>query len=197
MSSIPRHDNPFTLFAEWFAEAHETEPKYPDAVSLATVGEDGMPSVRTVLIKEWDERGFVFYTNLNSHKGRDLRATRRAALCFYWKSRDRQIRIRGPIEIVSDAQADNYFNTRPLLSRLGAWASHQSEEITGREQLMARLEEVKRRFADSQPPRPPHWTGVRVIPNEIEFWKEGDYRLHDRLVYTRAGEGWTTRILSP
>lgn len=197
MSGIKQMANPYDLFREWFTEAIRREDKYPDAAALATVGSDGMPSVRTILVKEWDERGFVFYTNLRSPKGHELLTARKAALCFYWKSLARQIRIRGMTEVVSEEQADAYFVSRPRESRLGAWASEQSAEISGREELIARLKEVRARFEGQDVPRPPQWSGVRVLPREIEFWAEGDYRLHDRLAYTRAGEGWTARILSP
>ncbi len=195
--SIPRVDCPFVLFGEWFTAAKGSEPKYPDAVTMATIGLDGIPSARTVLLKEWDDRGFVIYTNLEGGKGREVAANGRAALCFYWKTLDRQVRIRGAMEQVSDEQADAYFATRPRESRIGAWASRQSQEISGREELMARVEDFERRFADGEVPRPPHWSGLRLVPVSMEFWSEGTYRLHDRLVYTREGDGWRTAILSP
>lgn len=195
--SIPRVECPFSLFGEWFTAAKGSEPKYPDAVTMATIGLDGIPSARTVLLKEWDDRGFVIYTNLEGGKGREVAANGRAALCFYWKSLDRQVRIRGAMEQVSDEQADAYFATRPRESRIGAWASRQSQEISGREELMGRVEEFERRFADGVVPRPPHWSGLRLVPVSMEFWSEGAYRLHDRLVYTREGDGWRTAILSP
>ena len=197
MQPIPRRENPYDLFREWYEEAWEAEAKYPDGVSLATVDPQGMPSVRTVLMKEWDERGFVFYTNFNSRKGRELLTARKAGLCFYWKSLERQLRIVGPVEPVSEEQADAYFASRPRESRLGAWASHQSEEITDRSVLVARLEEVRARYEGTDVPRPPHWSGMRVMPVEIEFWQEGEFRLHDRVVYTLEEGRWVSRVLSP
>ncbi|MCC5875545.1 MAG: pyridoxamine 5'-phosphate oxidase [Candidatus Sumerlaeia bacterium] len=195
--SIPVLPDPFELFRRWFSEAIASESKYPDAVALASVDESGMPSVRTVLMKEWDDRGFVFYTNLDSRKGREILAAGKAAMCFYWKSLDRQVRIHGAIEIVSDEQADAYFASRHPESRLGAWASHQSEEISGRGDLIQRLEDVRKKYEGKEIPRPPHWSGIRILPDEIEFWQEGEFRLHDRLVYTHEGAGWRTRFLSP
>lgn len=197
MSSIPLLPNPYDLFRQWYEEAWKSEPIYPDAVALASVDERGMPSVRTVLMKEWDERGFVFYTNFKSRKGREILASRKAAMCFYWKSLDRQVRINGLVEVVSDEEADAYFATRHPESRLGAWASHQSEEIKGREELLERLLAVREKYGETDIPRPPHWSGFRILPEEIEFWREGEYRLHDRLVYLHRDGGWETKILSP
>lgn len=195
--SIPVLADPFKLFGQWYEEAWASEKVYPDAAALATVDASGMPSVRTVLMKEWDDRGFVFYTNLKSRKGREILSAGKAAMCFYWKSLDRQVRIHGPIAVVSDDQADAYFTSRHPESRLGAWASHQSEEITGREELIQRMEEYREKFKGREIPRPPHWSGIRILPEEIEYWQEGEFRLHDRLVYRREGAGWKTRFLSP
>lgn len=196
-SSIVPPVNPYDLFAEWFRAAEQTEPEYPDAFTLATVREDGFPDARVVLLKEWDERGFVFYTNFESAKGRALRANPLAAMCMHWKTQQKQIRVRGRVEPVSAEQADAYYNSRPRLSRIGAWASRQSSEITGRAELVQRLKEIDARYPGENVPRPPHWSGFRIVPVEIEFWSEGEYRLHDRVLYRRANETWQQSILSP
>lgn len=197
MSGIKKTEDPYDLFGQWYQEARSREEKYADAVALATVGAEGMPSVRMVLMKEWDARGFVVYTNLRSMKGREALSAGTASMCFYWKSLDRQIRISGTVEVVGDGQADAYFATRPRESQLGAWASAQSEEIGGREELVARLHQLREKYEGADVPRPPHWSGLRILAVEMEFWAEGEFRLHDRLVYTREGGGWRTRILSP
>lgn len=196
-SSISAPANPYELFAEWFRAAGQTEPEYPDAFTLATVREDGFPDARVVLLKEWDERGFVFYTNFESAKGRALRANPLAAMCIHWKTQQKQIRVRGSVEEVSAEQADAYYNSRPRLSRIGAWASRQSTEITGRAELVQSLKEIDARYPGEDVPRPPHWSGFRIVPAEIEFWSEGEYRLHDRVLYRRAGDQWQQSILSP
>ncbi len=169
----------------------------PEAVSLATVDAEEFPAARMVLVKGTDERGVVFYTNVNSNKGRHLRANGKTAICAWWIDTATQVRLRGIVEEVTTAEADAYFATRPRISRLGAWASDQSEEIPGREVLEARVEEYARKYPGEDIPRPPHWTGFRLIPDEIEFWREGAYRLHDRLLYEREGTGWKTKVLSP
>lgn len=190
-------DDPFALFAAWFAEATAREPNDPNAMTVATATADGVPSARIVLLKEWDERGFVFYTNKQSRKGGELNLNRRAALLFHWKSLHRQIRIEGPIEDVSPAEADEYYGSRARLSRIGAWASLQSSTLPDRAVLLRRIAEYEAQFPGEAIPRPPHWGGYRVKPESIEFWQDGEFRLHDRTVYTRAGEGWTTGKLFP
>ena len=195
---IPVVANPIPLFQSWLDDAGKLGLHYPNAMSLATVNEAGDPDVRVVLLRALDDRGFVFYTNFHGLKGRQVLATRKAALGFYWEALERQVRVRGAVEIVSDAEADAYFAGRPRISRLGAWASHQSEVIAGREVLEQRVKGLDELYAGQEVPRPPHWSGFRVVPREIEFWKEGAFRLHDRLLYTRGAAGsWTTSWLSP
>ena len=189
--------DPFQLFAEWMSEAARSEIDDASAMSLATVGEGGMPSVRIVLLKGVDRRGFVFYTNLNSRKGRQLRANPKAALCFHWKSVARQVRIEGSVELISDAEADTYYASRPRGSRIGAWASMQSEPLESREVLERQVAETDARFPGETVPRPPFWSGFRVVPERIEFWRDGAYRLHDRIEYLRDGDGWSHRRLYP
>lgn len=192
-------DEPFALFAAWMKDATASEPNDPNAMALATVDPDGLPDVRMVLLKDVDARGFVFYTNLESAKGRQLEATAKAAVVFHWKSLRRQIRIRGPVEPVSDAEADAYFNSRPRGSRIGAWASSQSRPLEGRFALEAAVARYAARFGISEIPRPPHWSGRRIIPMAMEFWHDRPFRLHDRVRFVRAGEGdaWTKTRLYP
>lgn len=191
--------DPFVLFECWLEEAGATEVNDPNAMALATVDADGMPDVRTVLLKEASPDGFVFYTNLGSAKGRELARHPKAALLFHWKSRRRQVRVRGTIAQVSDAEADAYFATRPRGSQIGAWASRQSETLESRAALEAAVAEVERRFHNQDVARPPHWSGFRLAPISIEFWQDGAFRLHDRILYQREGPEapWTTRRLYP
>ncbi len=191
--------DPLEIFASWLSEAEETEPNDPNALSLSTVGEDGMPSSRMVLLKGYDARGFVFYTNYESRKGRHLLARPKAAMLFHWKSLRRQVRIEGEVEQVSDEEADAYFASRPKQSQIGAWASTQSRPLKGRFELEKRVALFGAKYAVGTVPRPPHWSGFRVRPRLIEFWQDGAFRLHDRLVYAREGEGegWTTERLFP
>ncbi len=195
MSSETR--DPFHLFDEWFKAAAETEPDEPNAVALATVGAEGMPSVRMVLLKGVDDRGFVFYTNYESRKGRQLLANPQAALCFHWKSRKRQVRIEGKVEQVSPEDADVYFATRARTSQIGAWASQQSRPLAARFELEKRVAQFTAKFGIGAVPRPPHWSGFRIVPELIEFWENRPFRLHDRLVYHRDGDGWRTERLYP
>lgn len=189
--------DPHSLFESWFAEARAGELNDANAMALATVGADGQPSVRMVLLKGHDERGFVFYTNLESRKAGELFATPKAALLFHWKSLRRQVRIEGPVERVSDAEGDAYFATRHPDSQLGAWASDQSRPLPSREVFEARYAGMRARFEGGPVPRPPHWSGFRVMPARIEFWTDRPHRLHERRVFTRGEAGWDEGLLYP
>ncbi len=190
-------DDPLRLFAEWLAEAEASEPNDANAMTVATVGADGQPSARILLLKGQDADGFVFYSNMQSRKGDDLAANPRAALLFHWKSLRRQVRIEGPVSQVTNAEADAYFASRPRMSRIGAWASDQSRPLASRAALEARVGEMEARFEGGEPPRPPHWSGYRVKPERIEFWRDGAFRLHDRIVYTPERDRWRTERLFP
>jgi pyridoxamine 5'-phosphate oxidase len=193
-----QHTNPYQLFAELFDEAVKANIPEPNAMALATVAADRRPSLRMVLLKGFDEQGFVFYTNLESRKARELRETPYAALCFFWQQIGRQVRIEGRVEQVSDAEADEYFASRARGSQIGAWASAQSTQLTSRDELLQRVQQVEERFAESEVVRPPFWSGFRLIPDRIEFWTVGEFRLHDRLVYEREGnDEWQTSRLYP
>jgi pyridoxamine 5'-phosphate oxidase len=194
MSDVP-FDSPFEHFTRWFAEAKATEPSLPEAMSVATATADGVPSTRLVLLKDYDRRGFVFYTNAESRKGEELAANPRAALCFYWKSLLRQVRIDGAVEAASDAEADAYFASRPRGAQIAAWASAQSRPYGERTVLERRVAEAEARFGQGDVPRPAFWRGYRVVPALFEFWEDRPYRLHDRLIYRRAGEAWRTERL--
>lgn len=191
-------DDPFDLFDAWFDLAKNKEVNDPNAMCLATSTPDGAPSARIVLLKEHDKRGFVFYTNTQSRKGQELTKNKHAALCFHWKSLQRQIRIEGRVEKVSDAQADAYYQSRHRGSRIGAWASQQSAELDTRETLKQRVEIFEEKFKDLEDiPRPDHWSGFRVVPHRIEFWDDGEYRLHDRFVFDKHGSDWNLKRLYP
>jgi pyridoxamine 5'-phosphate oxidase len=191
--------NPFVQFKRWFDEARAAQLTEPNAMTLATTTQDGQPSARIVLLKNFDVRGFVFYTNYNSHKGQELAENPQAALVFWWAELERQVRVCGHVEKVSDLESDEYFYSRPVSSRLGAWASEQSEVIENREVLEQQFEELKSKYLNQDVPRPPHWGGLRVIPTEIEFWQGRPSRLHDRLRYTLNEEdgSWKIERLSP
>ncbi|HSD35031.1 MAG TPA: pyridoxamine 5'-phosphate oxidase [Alphaproteobacteria bacterium] len=196
---IEHADDPFALISGWMAEAETSEPNDPNAMALATVGADGMPSVRMVLLKGFDAEGFVFYTNLESRKGEQLRAHPKAALCLHWKSLRRSVRAEGLVSPVSDAEADAYFAGRPRSSRIGAWASRQSRPLAGRFELERRVAEYTAKFGLGDIPRPPFWSGFKIAPLRIEFWKDGAFRLHDRLAFRREAPvgPWTIEHLFP
>jgi pyridoxamine 5'-phosphate oxidase len=190
-------EDPIAAFSAWLEEAEASEPRDPTAMAVATVGADGMPSNRMLLLKGVDARGFVFYTNFESRKGRQLLAHPKAALVFHWKSLVRQVRVEGEVTEVSAAEADAYFASRPRQARIGAWASDQSRVLEGRFELEKRVAEFGLKYAVGNIPRPPHWSGFRVAPRSIEFWQEGKFRLHHRLVYHRDGDGWRIERLYP
>ena len=192
-------DDPVELFKVWMDEAKKSEPNDPNALSLATSSGNNLPSVRMVLLKEFNQNGFVFYTNLNSQKGNELKENPHAAMCFHWKSLLRQIRIVGKILLVPDKVADEYYSSRAYESRIGAWASNQSQELKTRDQLMKSIEYFKEKFNDeTKLPRPNHWSGWNLSPDSIEFWLDGDNRIHERLKYSKNRSGdWTKSLLSP
>jgi pyridoxamine 5'-phosphate oxidase len=192
-------DEPFELFDRWFVQATAAEPNDPNAMALATVDADGLPDVRMVLLKGHDARGFVFYTNSHSAKGRELAGQAKAALLFHWKSLRRQVRVRGAVEVVSEAESDAYFASRPRASQIGAWASDQSAPLSARSVLEARVAAFGAQFGGGAVPRPPHWRGYRIVPSEIEFWRDRRSRLHERRLFSRAtADGaWATRMLYP
>jgi len=189
--------DPHALFEEWLTEARASEPNDPEAMALATADSAGQPSVRMVLLKGHDERGFVFYTNLDSRKGGELAANAQASLLFHWKSLRRQVRIEGAVEPVEDAEADAYFASRARDSQLGAWASDQSGPLDSRSTFEARYEQMRERFEGGDIPRPPRWSGFRVVPERIEFWNDRAHRLHERRLFIRQGEGWSEGLLYP
>ena len=191
--------DPMQLFKVWMDEAKKTEPNDPNAVALATSNKKNLPSVRMVLLKDFNENGFVFYTNLNSQKGIELKENPNASMCFHWKSLLRQVRISGSVSLVSDKVADQYYNTRGYESRIGAWASKQSEELSSRDELISSIEEYKKKYNDrNNVPRPSHWSGWNLSPLSIEFWLDGDSRIHERLKYTKdSNNNWVKSLLSP
>jgi pyridoxamine 5'-phosphate oxidase len=191
------NDDPIARFSAWLADAEASEANDPNAMALATVNAAGQPSVRMVLLKGLSAGGFVFYTNQESRKADDLDVAPRAGLLFHWKSIRRQVRVEGAVTPVTDAEADAYFATRGRISRLGAWASDQSRPLADRATLEARLAEVTARFEGQDVPRPPHWSGYRVAPERIEFWSDGEHRLHNRELFTRTATGWTMGRLFP
>ena len=191
-------DDPFIVFKEWMSEAEKNEINDPNAVALATVNESNQPDVRMVLLKEYNKNGFIFFTNLNSKKGKDLKDTPKASMCFHWKSLLRQVRISGDISLISDYEADKYFYSRPYLSKIGAWSSSQSKPMETRDALLNRIDEYKNKFTDQNDvPRPDHWSGFLLTPNKIEFWKDVEGRLHQRLEYSKVSNSWERQILYP
>lgn len=190
-------DDPTARFRAWLGEATAAGSREPTAMSLATTDATGRPDVRMVLLKDADERGFVFYTNLSSPKAKALRQDSRVALCFYWDVIDKQVRVRGRAQPVDDEQADSYFATRPRLSQIGAWASHQSQPMRGYFELEAQVAKMAVRFGLGEVPRPPFWSGFRVIPEEMEFWTQKPFRRHERILYRRTAEGWRKQWLYP
>ena len=188
--------DPYAVFEAWFAEAVSAEPNDPNAMALATVDDEGLPDIRMVLLKGHDRHGFVFYTNIESAKGQELLGNPKAALLFHWKSLRRQVRVRGPVSRVTEAEADAYFASRPRGSQIGAWASDQSRPLDEKERLKARVAEREAEFANDVP-SPPHWSGFRIEPVALEFWQDGAFRLHDRFLYRREGDGWAVTRLYP
>ena len=191
-------DNPIDLFKKWFSVAEKNEINDPNAVAVATSNNENQPNVRMVLLKGLNDKGFVFYTNFNSQKGKELKENSKASMCFHWKSLRRQVRILGSVEEVSAAEADEYYNSRPYKNRIGAWASSQSEKLDSRQTFLKKIEQFEKKFdAKDKIPRPPHWSGWRVIPHEIEFWLDGEGRIHERLVYIKVDNKWKKKMLYP
>jgi pyridoxamine 5'-phosphate oxidase len=189
--------DPFDLFNEWFHEAASQEATDPNAMALATVGPDGRPAVRMVLLKSLQDNNFLFYTNTQSRKGQEITQNPAVALCFYWKTLNRQVRVEGPASLISPEEADAYFASRPIGAQLGAWASHQSSPLESRDVLEERLSTYALQFGDDPIPRPPYWSGFRIAPTHIEFWQDRPFRLHDRILYTRTHNTWTLTRLYP
>ncbi len=197
-SDFAERGEPLALFGEWLRDATQSEPNDPNAVALASVDADGMPDVRMVLLKGFDERGFVFYTNFESATGREILGSMKAALCFHWKSLRRQVRVRGDVEVVGNDEADAYFASRPRGSRIGAWASKQSRPLESRFALEKAVAEYTAKFVIGEIPRPEHWSGFRIMPRTIEFWHDRPFRLHDRIVFSRStGDDWEKTRLYP
>ena len=191
-------DNPIDLFKNWFKKAEETEINDPNAVALGTADQKNQPSVRMVLLKGLSNKGFVFYTNFNSKKGNDLKINQQASMCFHWKSLRRQVRVIGKVQQVDDKEADEYYNSRPYKNRISAWASNQSEKLESRDNFLKKIEEYEKKYPDqNKVPRPPHWSGWRILPKEIEFWLDGEGRVHERLNYINNNDEWIKKILYP
>ena len=190
--------NPIELFQKWFSKAKESEINDPNAVAIATSDQNNQPNVRMVLLKGLNNKGFVFYTNFNSKKGSELKAVQKASMCFHWKSLRRQIRILGKVEEVSSKEADDYYNSRPYKNKISAWASSQSQVLDKRETFLKRIKEFEKKYPNqNNVPRPPHWSGWRLLPDEIEFWLDGEGRIHERLNYKKFQDTWNKEILYP
>ena len=191
-------DNPIDLFKNWFKKAEETEINDPNAVALGTADQRHQPSVRMVLLKGLSNKGFVFYTNFNSKKGNDLKTNQQASMCFHWKSLRRQVRVTGKVQQVSEKEADEYYNSRPYKNRISAWASNQSEKLDSRDTFIKKILEFEKKYPDqNKVPRPPHWSGWRILPQAVEFWLDGEGRIHERLNYINNNDNWTKEILYP
>ena len=190
-------NNPIDLFKNWFAKAKETEINDPNAVAVATVDKTNQPSVRMVLLKGLSDKGFVFYTNFNSKKGSDLKINKKSSMCFHWKSIRRQVRIIGIVEKVTDKEADDYYNSRPYKNKIGAWASSQSEILNKRDDFIKKIETYEKKYPSNDVPRPTHWSGWRLLPSQIEFWLDGEGRIHERLNYKKEKGSWKKELLYP
>ena len=191
-------DNPIDLFKNWFKKAEETEVNDPNALALGTADQKNQPSVRMVLLKGLSNEGFVFYTNFNSKKGSDLKNNQQASMCFHWKSLRRQVRVIGKVQQVTDKEADEYYNSRPYKNRISAWASNQSKKLDSRDTFLKKIAEFEKKYPDqNNVPRPPHWSGWRILPKEIEFWLDGEGRIHERLNYIKNDSKWIKEILYP
>ncbi len=190
-------DNPIDLFKKWFSKAEETEINDPNAVAIATSDNNNQPSVRMVLLKGLSDTGFVFYTNLNSKKSNDLKLNKKASMCFHWKSLRRQVRVSGSVEKVADSEADDYYNSRPYKNKIGAWASSQSETLKSRDEFLEKVKSFENKYPSNNVPRPSHWSGWRLAPIQIEFWLDGEGRIHERLNYVLTNNGWKKELLYP
>ena len=191
-------DNPIDLFKNWLKKAEEKEINDPNAVALGTANQTNQPSVRMVLLKGLSNEGFIFYTNFNSKKGSDLKINQQASMCFHWKSLRRQVRVIGKVQQVTEKEADEYYNSRPYKNRISAWASNQSEKLESRDTFLKKIEEFEKKYSDqNKVPRPPHWSGWRILPKEIEFWLDGEARIHERLNYVNNNGKWIKEILYP
>ena len=191
-------DNPIELFKKWFSKAEESEINDPNAVAVATSNKDNQPNVRMVLLKGLSEKGFVFYTNFNSKKGNELKENKKASMCFHWKSIRRQVRVLGKLEKVSDNEANNYFESRPYKNKIGAWASIQSKILKSRDEFLNKIKDYEKKYPNNDAvPRPEHWSGWRLVPSEIEFWLDGEGRIHERLIYKKLDNKWNKNLLYP
>tara|TARA_B100000131_G_C18015569_1_gene572321 strand:- start:466 stop:1095 length:630 start_codon:yes stop_codon:yes gene_type:complete len=190
-------NNPINLFKKWFSKAKETEINDPNAVAIATSDNNNQPSVRMVLLKGLSDKGFVFYTNFNSKKSNDLKSNKKASMCFHWKSLRRQVRVSGSVEKVADSEADDYYNSRPYKNKIGAWASSQSETLKNRQEFLEKVKNFENKYPSNNVPRPPYWSGWRLIPVQIEFWLDGEGRIHERLNYVQRNNEWKKELLYP